>query len=278
MIILPSAAQTHLSGDAISIAFCIQIDKTDGTFLRLTSHSKDLVVSGNTYSAEIGSDATTIKLTNNMGIGGGDLVTLIKSGFITESDIFAGKYNGAKYKIFMLDFTQPDLWQVTLTTGILGELKIEGEQFTTELRSLSQKLNKILGEYYSPGCQAQLFDARCAVNPAAFSYSGTVATVTDNSNFIGTPTKAADFFKYGRVLWLTGNNAGLVSEIKTSGAAQEVTLFFDTGAPIQVGDTYTIREGCDKSFSTCKAKFSNQLNFRGFPHIPGIEKAFIARL
>jgi uncharacterized phage protein (TIGR02218 family) len=57
-----------------------------------------------------------------------------------------------------------------------------------------------------------------------------------------------------------------------------VTLFIDTGAPIAIGDTYTIREGCDKNFSTCKNKFSNHLNFRGEPHIPGIEKAFIARL
>ena len=278
MISLPSAAQNHLAGDALTVAFCIQITKVGGSFLRITSHSTDLKVLGNTYHADIGSDATAIKLVNNMGIGGGDMSTLIKSSFITESDILAGKYNGADYKIFIVDFTQPDLWQVTLSTGILGELKIEGEQFTTELRSLSQKLNKVIGEYYSPGCRAQLFDSRCTVNPASFSYSGTVETVTDNSNFTGTPTKAANFFKYGRVLWTTGANAGLVSEIKTSGSAKQVTLFIDTGAPITVGDTYTIREGCDKNFSTCKNKFSNHLNFRGEPHIPGIEKAFIARL
>jgi|CXWL01.1.fsa_nt_gi uncharacterized phage protein (TIGR02218 family) len=278
MIILPSAAQTHLSGDALTVAFCIEIAKIDGTFLRLTSHSASLIVASNTYHADVGSDATAIKLVNNMSVGGGDMSTLIKSSFITEADILAGKYNGADYKIFIVDFTQPDLWQVTLTTGLLGELKIEGEQFTTELRSLSQKLNKVIGEYYSPGCRAQLYDARCTVNPAAFSYSGVVETVTDNASFTGTPTKAADFFKYGRVLWLTGANAGLVSEIKTSGAAKEIVLFIDANAPIAIGDTYTIREGCDKNFQTCKTKFSNHLNFRGEPHIPGIEKAFIARL
>ena len=278
MISLPGAAQAHLSGDSLTVAFCIQLDKIDGTFLRLTSHSENLTVSGNVYSSEVGSDATTIKLVNNMSIGGGDMTSIIKSGFITESDIFSGKFNGAKYKIFMVDFTQPDLWQVTITTGILGEIKIEGEQFTTELRSLSQKLNRVIGEYYSPGCPAQLFDSRCKVNPAAYSFSGTVNAVTNNSNFIGTPTKAVDFFKYGRVIWLTGNNSGLVSEIKSSGAANQVELFFDTGAPIQVGDTYTIRQGCDKNLLTCKNKFNNVVNFRGFPHIPGIEKAFIARL
>jgi uncharacterized phage protein (TIGR02218 family) len=213
-----------------------------------------------------------------MSVGGADMATLLRSGFITEQDVLAGKYNGAAYKIFFLDFTAPNSWQVTLTTGVLGELKIEGEQFTTELRSLAQKLNRIVGEYYQPGCRAQLFDDRCKVNPAAFSYSGSVSSVAEQAFFTGTPTQAANFFKYGRVLWLTGGNAGLVSEIKSSTAAGGVRLFIAPGLPIQVGDTYTIREGCDKTFATCKAKFSNHLNFRGEPHIPGIEKSFIARL
>ena len=35
------------------------------------------------------------------------------------------------------------------------------------------------------------------------------------------------------------------------------------------GDQFDIIAGCDKLFSTCKSKFSNALNFQGFPHIPG---------
>jgi uncharacterized phage protein (TIGR02218 family) len=278
MISLPTAAATMLASSSPTIAFCIEIIKVGGATLRLSSHSEDLTIGGNIYHSDSGSESTSIKLVNNMSIGGGDLSTIIKSGFITESDIIAGKYDGADYEIFIVDFTQPDLWKVVITTGILGELKIEGQQFTTELRSLSQKLNRIIGRKYQPGCDAELFDSRCGVNPTAFSYSGAVTAITDNQHFVGTPTKAVDFFNYGRVLWLTGANSGLVSEVKTSGAAGEVNLFFNTNAPITIGDTYTIREGCDKNFATCKNKFNNVVNFRGFPHIPGIEKAFIARL
>ncbi len=32
---------------------------------------------------------------------------------------------------------------------------------------------------------------------------------------------------------------------------------------------FTIYAGCDKRFETCRAKFANTLNFRGFPHMPG---------
>lgn len=32
-----------------------------------------------------------------------------------------------------------------------------------------------------------------------------------------------------------------------------------------------IAAGCDKSFATCGARFGNRLNFRGFPHMPGVD-------
>jgi uncharacterized phage protein (TIGR02218 family) len=35
------------------------------------------------------------------------------------------------------------------------------------------------------------------------------------------------------------------------------------------GHAFQVTAGCDKLFATCRGKFANQLNFRGFPHIPG---------
>ena len=48
-----------------------------------------------------------------------------------------------------------------------------------------------------------------------------------------------------------------------------LSLFLPALYPIQVGDAFTIRPGCDKTFATCQAKFDNAINFRGFPHVPG---------
>ena len=44
--------------------------------------------------------------------------------------------------------------------------------------------------------------------------------------------------------------------------------------PILPGDGFTVTAGCDKRFSTCKAKFGNGLNFQGFPHIPGSDFSY----
>lgn len=41
------------------------------------------------------------------------------------------------------------------------------------------------------------------------------------------------------------------------------------GATVAAGDRFRVVAGCDKSADTCRAKFANFLNFRGFPHLPG---------
>ena len=48
-----------------------------------------------------------------------------------------------------------------------------------------------------------------------------------------------------------------------------IDLFEAPVRPIAPGDAFTIRAGCDKQFATCKAKFANAVNFRGFPLMPG---------
>jgi uncharacterized phage protein (TIGR02218 family) len=39
--------------------------------------------------------------------------------------------------------------------------------------------------------------------------------------------------------------------------------------PLANGDLFVVTAGCDKRFETCRSKFSNTVNFRGFPHLPG---------
>ena len=44
-------------------------------------------------------------------------------------------------------------------------------------------------------------------------------------------------------------------------------------AAIAPGDTVTVAAGCNKQFSTCKTKFANGVNHRGFPYMPGNDAA-----
>ena len=46
--------------------------------------------------------------------------------------------------------------------------------------------------------------------------------------------------------------------------------------PIRPGDAFTVTAGCDKRFDTCRSRFANAKNFRGFPHMPGND--FVVRV
>jgi uncharacterized phage protein (TIGR02218 family) len=48
-------------------------------------------------------------------------------------------------------------------------------------------------------------------------------------------------------------------------------LWADPGVEIVAGDQFTVTAGCAKNFPTCKSKFDNAANFRGFPHLPSTD-------
>ena len=54
-----------------------------------------------------------------------------------------------------------------------------------------------------------------------------------------------------------------------AGGADTLTLWQPMTRPILVGDAFTVSAGCDKRFATCRDRFGNIANFRGFPHMPG---------
>lgn len=83
------------------------------------------------------------------------------------------------------------------------------------------------------------------------------------------------WFQYGKVRWLTGNNAGRAMEIRGYFAdngvviEQQIELFDDLPFDIQIGDEALIEPGCDKRFVTCEFKFANWLNYVGEKDVPG---------
>ncbi|MBK3333560.1 DUF2163 domain-containing protein [Burkholderia pseudomallei] len=76
------------------------------------------------------------------------------------------------------------------------------------------------------------------------------------------------YFAYGKVVWLTGQNAGFSMEVKMFSPGV-VTLAMAMPYPIAIGDTYSISPGCDRTIGTCFARYNNIVHFRGEPYLPG---------
>ncbi|MBM3617735.1 MAG: beta tubulin, partial [Alphaproteobacteria bacterium] len=54
--------------------------------------------------------------------------------------------------------------------------------------------------------------------------------------------------------------------------AGRFVLVLPMAAAMAEGDAYEAFAGCDKSFGTCRTRFSNAVNFRGEPHVPGLDR------
>src|SRR5262249_58196505 len=83
---------------------------------------------------------------------------------------------------------------------------------------------------------------------------------------------AAGWFVRGLVTFASGPNAGRSQEVKRhtlAGTDATIELWQPMARAIAAGDTFTVTAGCDKQLATCKARFANAINFRGFPHMPG---------
>lgn len=80
------------------------------------------------------------------------------------------------------------------------------------------------------------------------------------------------WFTGGRLVFTGGANGGLAVEVKNhrrTGDNVLIDLWQAMPEPVAAGDTFVVTAGCDKRFDTCRFRFNNAVNFRGFPHIPG---------
>ncbi len=119
---------------------------------------------------------------------------------------------------------------------------------------------------YSPACQHVLYDSGCGLVKSAFATNGTVGAASTFStiNWLG----ASANFNQGRIIFSSGNNTGVSATIKTSNPGISLTLAYPLYVAPAIGDNFTAYWGCDHTMSTCKTKFNNLANFRGFPFVP----------
>ena len=210
-----------------------------------------------------------------MQVDGSEIAGALADDSLAEADLAAGHYDAADIEVHLVDWSEPSL-NVLLAKGVLGEVRREGKAFSAEFRSLAHRLNEESGRLYTATCAADLGDARCAIdltNPA-FRGSGTVAALAGASAFhaSGLGAFADGWFTGGKLAFTGGANAGFAVEVKTHRVALDgvlIELWQRPGEPLALGDAFTVTAGCDKRFATCRDRFANALNFRGFPHIPG---------
>lgn len=272
---LPSGLQDHLDSGATTLCWCWKMVRGDGATQGFTDHDGPLAFDDVTYEAVSGFTASEVQSTLGLAVDNLTVAGALSSDTLNEDDLAAGLYDDAAIEIWRVNWASPES-RVLMRKGNLGQVSRGKSAFQAEVRGLAHKLNQSVGHAYGYSCDADLGDGRCtvALDDPAFTGTGTVAGVTDARRFTvsGLGAFADGWFGGGKLSFSGGANAGRAMEIKrhgVSGSAVSIELWQAMSEPVSIGDAFAVTAGCDKQFSTCKAKFANALNFRGFPYMPG---------
>jgi len=240
-----------------------------------TDHDRELNFDGIPFKADKGMTARTLEQVTGLAVDNTEAMGALSDASVTEEDIAAGRFDGAKVEAWLVHWPDVDIRE-RLFAGTIGEIRRADGAFHAELRGLSEKLNQPVGQVYQQGCQAILGDGRCKVmlDTPEYRVEQPVTEVTDNRvfRFDGFPVFETRWFSRGKVTAMGGAAEGLSAIIKNDrveGTTRVIELWEELRAPVVPGDTVLLEVGCDKTKGTCRAKFSNLANFRGFPHIPG---------
>ena len=272
---LPTGLEAHLLTGATTLCWCWRLTRRDGTKLGFTDHDRDLTFDGTTFEAAAGFTASEIKDSVGLNVDNLEVTAAVTSQRLAEPDLAAGIYDDAKVEIFRVNW-QTVSQRVLMRAGSLGEVKRTGFAFAAEVRGLAHYLQQPKGRVFQYSCDADLGDARCGINLAAGANTGTGALVTVSSSrrftASGLSAFASGWFSRGLVTFTSGAAIGQKIEVKSHGVVGGQVgfeLWQPAVAPLLAGQTFTVTAGCDKSIDTCRAKFANALNFRGFPNMPG---------
>ncbi|MCI4661469.1 MAG: DUF2163 domain-containing protein [Neomegalonema sp.] len=268
---IPAALQAALDSGASTLCRCWLLTRPDGLRLGFTDHDRPLSFLGQTFEPASGFTASALDQAEGLSVDNAALSGALSSDKITAAEIDAGQYDGAQVEAYLVDWQEPGT-HLLLSRGHLGEIRRQGSAFEAELRGLSSALNAPQGRALTATCDAALGDTRCTVDlPSLVSESEIVEILSERLVTLASDAEEGTL-THGTLTPTTGALAGRALAIKAHrrrSALAEIELWTAPPAQLTQGQGVTLSPGCDKRLTTCAERFSNQLNFRGFAHMPG---------
>ena len=163
---------------------------------------------------------------------------------------------------------QADGPAVTLWQGRV--LNVEWKPGVAELRAepVYTSLQRTgLRRLYQRNCPHVLYEPACGADRKAYVTRGKVASVTGHTiAVIEAAANAAGYFAGGYAEWDWQDNR-TERRMITAHSGRSLTLT-RAGGGLAAGLAIELYPGCDRTLATCHAKFTNSVNYGGFPWIP----------
>ena len=266
----------------VLMADCYTLALRTGAVLTVTNADVPIVLNGTTFAANslmieglqykcsVGLDVDKQKITilarPTDTIGGIPFLQAIRNGVLDGCEV-------QRDRAFLTAWGTPPVGSVTLFKGRVSTVDSVGRttaQITiaSDLVLLDVDMPRNL---YQPICNHVLFDSGCGLVKNAFGAAGSVGT---GATALVVPWAAASTaYTQGTVTFTSGTDTGVTANIK-SATTTALTLSYPLPNVPAAGDAFTAYQGCDHTLATCRAKFANAANFRGFPFVPVPETAF----
>ncbi len=252
------------------LAICWRIVRPDGVALGFTTHDRPLWIAGLRHASAPGIAPSAVVVGDGLAIDTMAVEGALSAAAITAADLAIGRWDAATVELFMVDWRQPEAGAQRLARGTLGTVEAgtgPDAGFSATLRGPTAALAATGIESYSPECRAELGDRRCRVAMRGRQRRGVITEVVGEWLVVeGIGAGAAADYIHGGLRVFDGPLAGIDRQIIDADGARlrlEAPLALLAGMPVEV------RQGCDKRFATCTARFANGANFRGEPHVPG---------
>lgn len=272
---LDSALQAHLESGMTTVCHAWLITRADGVAFGFTDHDLPLTFEGATFRADAGLTAKAIAQTTGLSVDNTEAIGALSDASIREDEIEQGRFDGAEVTAWLVNWA--DVSQRSLQfRGTIGEMRRIDGAFRAELRGLTEALNRPMGRIYQKPCTAVLGDAECGVDLDTPGFSVTVSVDVEEDgrrfSWASLPGFEPGFFIRGRLNVIDGPAQGLWGLIKhdrEDDGLRTVDLWEPIKGNVGPGTQVTLVAGCNKQMETCRLKFSNILNFQGFPDLPG---------
>lgn len=272
---LPQDLVAHLKSGVTTLCWCWKLTTRSGSVLGFTDHDRDVVFDNVIYEAATGFNASEVQESVGLNVDNLEVTGAITSDRLTEEHLAAGVYDDAQVDIYRVNWSNVDA-RVLLRSASLGEVTNAGNLFSAEVRGLSHYLQQKKGRVFQYQCDADLGDGRCGVSlsGSTFKASGNILEINSDRRFTvdGLSGYERGWFNRGLFSLAGASFGGFSSEVKAHGKADGdvwIELWSPAPSSIEIGSTFSVTAGCDKTIQTCRQKFSNALNYRGFPDMPG---------
>lgn len=267
------------------LARAFTITRKDGVVKRFAETVTDIVLDGQTYSANVSLIVGSYANAMNEEASEIDIeMVAFAGGPIAFTDVQDGLYNGSEIEIFLFDRDTPA--NANPTSNLLFWGKLSAATFTNlghaqfTAKGPLAEAGKIVNRKYAGSCDAHFADADganlCKIDPDTVTETGTIVSMDDRTLVVSGLSNPTDYYNLGRTKFTSGRLKNRIREIQTSTLSGNTTivLFASYGINAQVGDTLEVKAGC--SFDVDPAsrvvltgcrRWNNILNYRGFPYM-----------